>query len=176
MFEIEFRAKFNLGKYRVVKKYLDHHAKKLGEDDKDCYYYIFSDKLLKLVNNVSKKTAKFSLKLNRLGNGASFPEIEFYFPQNQFETARRLVDNLNLPVKIMHGLQKRLNYSYRGCEVALKHSSDWGYHLEIEKMIKSKNDQKKSEERIRQVAAELNVKLMSEEELKKFIRKVESKL
>jgi len=175
MFEIEFRTKFDLEKYNEVKKYLDTHAKNLGEDNKDCYYYIFSDKLLKLVNNTSKKTAKISLKLNRIGEGAAFPETEFYFIPEQFETAKILFDNLALPANVMHGPQQRINYKYGNCEIALKYSDAWGYHMEIEQMISRKDQQAEAESQIKKVADEIGVTLMSEEELKKFTREAEKK-
>lgn len=176
MFEIEFRSRFNKKKFIELKKYLDDHAENLGEDNKDCYYYIFPDKLLKLVSNTSKKTAKISLKLNRIGEGTVFPEIEFYFNPQEFDKAKKLLDALNLPAKIMHGPQERVNYRYKGCEIALKHSDTWGYHLEIEKVIETKEKQQEAEEQIRRVADELGVQLMSEEELKEFTRAVESKV
>ncbi len=175
MFEIEFRAKFNKERFDELKKYLDAHAKNLGDDDKDCYYYIFSDKLLKLVHNTSQKTAKISLKLNRIGEGAMFPEIEAYFPQEEFDTMHRLIDALGLPAKVMYGPQKRVNYEYRGCEIALKWSDAWGYHMEIEQVVTSPEERENAEKQIREVADELGIALMSEEELKRFTREAESK-
>ena len=175
MFEVEFRSRFSKEKYDALKAYLEQHAENLGEDNKDCYYYIFSDKLLKAVNNLSQKTAKLSLKFNRIGDGAVFPETEFYFPAEQFDNARRLLDGLNLPVKVMHGPQQRINYRYKDCELDLKYSDAWGYHLEIEQMINSKDGQPMAEAHIHQVAMELGVQLMSEEELKEFTRQAESK-
>ena len=176
MFEVEFRAKFNKEKYEELKYYLDVHAKNLGEDNKDCYYYIFQNKLLKIVNNLSRKTAKISLKLNRIGEGAIFPETEVFFSPNDFSMMRHLIDNLGLPVKVMHGPQKRVNFEYRGCEIGLKWSEAWGYHMEIEQVIATPNERDKAEKQIREVADELDVKLMSEEELKEFTREAESKV
>jgi adenylate cyclase class IV len=174
--EIEFRARFGKEKYDALKAYLDEHAENLGEDNKDCYYYIFSDKLLKLVNNLSQKTTKLSLKLNRIGDGAAFPEVEFYFPSEQFNNARRLLDGLGLPVKVIHGPQERINYVYKNCEVALKYSDAWGYHLEIERRVGSKKEQAAAEVCIRGVVKESGVRLMTEDELKEFTRQVESKI
>ena len=173
MFEVEFRSRFDLKKYETLKSYLDQHAEKLGDDNKDCYYYIFPDKLLKLVNNISKGTAKMSLKLNKIGQGAVFPEVEIYFPPDQFDVAHRLLDDLSLPAKVMHGPQKRINYRYRDCEIALKYSEAWGYHMEIEQVIDSRKKSLEAEVHIRRVADELGARLMSEEELKEFTRQFE---
>lgn len=175
MFEIEFRAKFNKGTYNTLKAYLDQNAENLGEDNKDAYYYIFTDKLLKVIHNTSKKNAKISLKLNRIGEGAAFPEIEFYFPENEFDVARHLIDALGLQAKVMHGPQQRVNYRYKDCEIALKFSDAWGYHMEIEQIIDAKEKQTEAEKQIRRVSKELGVQLMTEEELRVFTREAESK-
>lgn len=176
MLEIEFRSIFNKDKYDKLKKFLDSNAENLGEDDKDCYYYIFSNKLVKLVNNISKKSCKISLKLNKIGEGAAFPEYELYFPQDQLDTAKKILDNLVVPDKIMHGPQKRTNYHYGECEIALKHSDVWGYHAEIEKVVNSPIEQGAAEEKIRLLARELGIVLMSDEDLKKFAKEAEGKI
>ncbi len=173
MFEIEFRTKFGKEKYEALKEYLETHAENLGADDKDCYYYIFPDKLLKVVHNTSQKTAKISLKLNRIGEGAVFPETEIFFSPDDFETMHHLVDNLGLPAKVMHGPQQRVNYQYHDCEIALKWSDAWGYHMEIEQVIATKEKQKEAEAQIHKVADELGVVLMSEDELKRFTKEAE---
>jgi adenylate cyclase class IV len=175
MFEIEFRARFDEATYNKLKAYLDEHAEVLGEDNKDCHYFIFPDKLLKLVHNISKKNAKISLKLSSLGQGAAFEEIEFTFPEGQIESARKLLDALALPVKTMHEGQQRVNYTYKGCEIALKYSKTWGYHLEIEQVIDRKEKQAEAEVHIREVANELDVHLMSDEDLRLFLQEVESR-
>jgi len=175
MFEVEFRSRFNLKKFNTLKKFLDKNAENLGQDNKDCYFYIFSDKLLKLVNNISKKTAKISLKLNRIGKGSLFPERELYFNPKDFNSACSFFDDILSPDKKMHDFQERINYSYKDCEIALKYSKIWGYHMEIEQMIDKKEKHKEAENHIRQIASELGVDLMSEKELKKFIKKAESK-
>jgi adenylate cyclase class IV len=175
MFEVEFRSRFNLKKFNTLKKFLDKNAENLGQDNKDCYFYIFSEKLLKLVNNISKKTAKISLKLNRIGKGSLFPERELYFNPKDFKNACSLFDAFLSPDKKMHDFQERINYRYKNCEIALKYSKIWGYHMEIEQMIDKKLKHKIAEDHIRQIANELGVNLMSEKELKKFIEKAESK-
>ncbi len=173
MLEVEFRAKLSKKKYDELHAFLQEHGENLGEDNKDCYYYILPDRLVKVVQNTSKKTAKVSLKLNRIGNGASFPEYEFSFDPGEFERARQLFNKLGLPGKIMHGPQERTNYAYKDCEIALKLSDAWGYHLEIEQVVPGENQQQQAEAHIRAVAQDLGVELMSEEALKAFTEEAE---
>ena len=75
----------------------------------------------------------------------------------------------------MYGPQKRINYLYQDCEIALKFSDAWGYHLEIEQVVDSLDKKSVVEAQIRTVSAELGISLMTEEELKEFTRKAESK-
>lgn len=176
MYEIEMRARFNEAKYNSLKAFLDKNAECLGEDNKECDYLIFADKLLKLVKNTSKNTAKVSLKMNRIGQGSAFEEIEFAFASEDFEKARQLFAKLDLPVKVMRGPQRRINYVYKDCEIALKWSEVWGYHLEIEQMVPDPAQKEAAETRMRAVAEELGIELMSEEELKKFVVQAEENI
>jgi len=133
--EIEFRARFNADKYKELKKLLDARAKNLGEDDKDVYFFIFPDKLLKVVNNVSKKNAGIVLKLNKIGKGSAFEEIVVPIEQKYITEAVRIFTKMKLTDNSMRSFQKRQNYFYKGAELALKYSDVWGHHLELEKVI-----------------------------------------
>ena len=74
--EVEFRSMFDKNKYNKLAKFLNANAEDLGKDDKDVYFFIFPDKLLKVVNNISQKTAKLVMKLTKIGHGNAFEEIE----------------------------------------------------------------------------------------------------
>ncbi|MFP4539793.1 MAG: hypothetical protein ACLFNN_02535 [Candidatus Paceibacterota bacterium] len=124
MYEIEYRGVFDAQKFKDLKGYLDRRAESLGQDDKDCYFHIFPDKLLKLVKDTSKVNTKVSLKLNRIGEGSSFPETEFYFDIEEF--GKRFPFLKTLPAKVMHEPQERINNRYKECEIALKYSNTRG--------------------------------------------------
>jgi len=74
--EVEFRSMFSEKKYNDIKIFLEKNAKDLSEDNKDVYFFILQDKLVKVVNNISKKNAKIVLKLNKIGKGSDFEETE----------------------------------------------------------------------------------------------------
>ncbi len=176
MYEIEFRGKLTKDKYEAVTSFLQDHAKNLGDDNKDVIYYILPDKLLKLVKNTSQNNAKVSLKMNRIGDGAAFEEIEFYLPIEEYDNSTLLFQKLGLDAKKMEGPQLRVNYIYKDCEIAMKYSDVWGYHFEIEKMVESEHDQAEAEKQIRLVAGELGLPIMTEEELKDFTSSVENNI
>ena len=70
MIEIEFRAVITKKKYNWLGSFLARKGKDLGEDDKNVFFFIMPDKLLKVVDEKSKKKAKVVLKMNKIGKGA----------------------------------------------------------------------------------------------------------
>lgn len=171
--EVEFRARFDEDKYKELELFLKAKAEDLGKDDKNVFFFIFPDKLLKVVDNVSKKTAKIVLKLNKIGLGSDFEEIEIPISSSEVSKAVNMLSLLNLGADLMESFQKRHNYRYKGVEVALKYSNHWGYHLEIETMIDSLEQKKEAEQKIKEVAKELDIHLMTDEELKAFTQEAE---
>ncbi len=170
--EIEYRSRFDKKEHDRLKRFLDVHAKDLGKDDKDVYFFLFPDKLLKTVNNVSRGTAKIVLKLNKIGKGSDFEEIEIPINQKDFDKAAKLFLSLKTG-EWMRSFQKRRNYLYKGVELALKWSNVWGYHLELERVINDTADRGKAAEKIRAVAKELGVRIMTDKELKEFTKRTE---
>lgn len=171
--EIEFRALLTRDKYDDLKDFLNTNSKDLGKDDKDVYFFILPDKLVKIVNNISKKSAKLAIKLNKIGQGADFEEIEIPINIKDIDNALKLLTSLNFTDNIMHSYQKRHNYLYKDVEVALKYSDIWGYHTELEIVIDDKSKKSWAESKIRKIANELNIKLMSDKELTKFTQRAE---
>ncbi len=173
--EIEYRSRFSEVDYKRLFDFLTHHAKNLGQDDKDVFFFIMPDKLLKVVNEIAKKKAKIVLKLNKIGKGSDFEELEIPIRQDSVMPAVRLFKHLELTNNIMHSFQKRHNFFYRGVEIALKHSDEWDYHAELETVISNTKDKKDAIEKIAKVTKELDIRLMSEKELREFTRKAEIK-
>lgn len=172
MYEIEHRALLTEELFSELESTLLKDGNFLGQDDKEVAYYIFSEKLLKVVKNTSKKTGVLSLKLNALGNGSSFQEFELSFAPEDFDTMRTICDSISTPNQVIVGTQRRKNFSYNDVEIALKWSEDWGYHAEFELMIEDLSEKDSADAKIRQVAGELSVTLMTEEEVAAFSAKV----
>lgn len=172
--EIEFRSRFSEKKYRGLERFLNKNAKNLGKDDKDVFFFIMPDKLLKVVNDISKKSAKIVIKLNKIGEGSHFEEIEIPISQKSVSGAVKIFKSLGITHNIMRSFQKRQNYIYKGVELALKHSNAWGYHLELEITVNNLKKKQKAENTIRNVAEELDVKLMTDRELSRFTKKAEA--
>lgn len=173
MFEIEKRGILTKRKYDELLSFLRTNGESLGADDKNVVYYIYDDKLLKVVDNISKRNAKISLKTNKIGKGSVFPETEVSFPREDFDKIKLILDSIAKPQKVMQGVQKRYNFLYKGCEFALKWSKYWNYHFEIEKVVEHQKQIDTANNDLEMVAKELGIKIMSDNELKAFTKKAE---
>ena len=174
--EVEFRAMISKEKYDWLNNFLKENAKDLGQDDKDTCFYIFPDKLFKVVNETSKSRAKIVLKDNHISSGSSLKEWEIYFDQKDFEKAIDLFNHLGLPAKTARDFQERHNYVYKDVEIAVKFSEQWQHHVEMEIVLDDISKKTEAEEKIKNVAEELGIKLMTNEELRIFTKKFEDKL
>jgi len=171
--EIELRSVFDRKKYNELKEFLGKNAEDLGEDDKDVFFFLLPDKITKATHNVSKKTAKIVIKLNRIGRGTSdFEEIEIPINPSDFDKAVKLFSALPFD-QIQNSYQKRHNYLLDGVEIALKWTESWGYHMELEIVVDDVAKREEAENKIRKVAEKLGVQIMSEEELKDFTKKID---
>ncbi len=171
--EIELRSIFSRKEHDQIKKYLDKNARDLGEDDKDVYFFLLPDRITKAVNNVSRKSAKIVIKLNRIGRGTSdFEEIEIPIDPSDFDRAVELFSALKFD-QIQNSYQKRHNYLLDGVEIALKWTDSWGYHMELEIVVDDKLKKDAAEIKIRKVADKLGVRIMTENELKEFAKKID---
>lgn len=174
MYEIEHRALLTEEKYKTLQTKLSETAECLGEDDKEVAYFIFPGKLLKVVRNTSRGSAKLSLKLSALGEGSSFQEVEIAFEESGFDAMKELCKAVSAPDQIIEGTQKRTNYLLDGVEIALKWSEDWGFHAEFEIMVTSLSEKEEADAKIYTVAESLGITLMTNEEVKEFLEKVKS--
>ncbi|PIR40043.1 MAG: hypothetical protein COV33_01720 [Candidatus Zambryskibacteria bacterium CG10_big_fil_rev_8_21_14_0_10_34_34] len=175
MLEIEKRGFLTEKQYNHLLYFLEKNGESLGADDKDVVYYIYPDKLLKAVHNISKGDAKISLKMNKIGTGSVFPETEVFFLEDDFDKIKLIIGEIAKPDKVMEGIQKRKNFIYKDCEFAIKWSKEWNYHFEIEILVKNKNEVNNAEKKLEIIAEELGIKILTENELKEFTKKAEER-
>jgi len=171
--EIELRALINERKFIELNKFLKKNGKYLGRDNKDTYFFLFSDKLLKVTNNLDKSSAKITLKLNKIGVGSDFKEIEIPIAPKDVEKTVEAFKHLGFDDN-QYSYQYRNNYTYKGIEVAVKYTQSWGFHVELEILIDGNEDKDKTLNKIKAVAKELELKIMTDAELKKFTSKIDN--
>lgn len=77
------------------------------------------------------------------------------------------------PSQIIEGEQKRKNYVYKECEIAVKWSKDYKHHFEIEKMTENQSDVDNLENELDILVEELGLVSMTNDELKQFQQKIQ---
>jgi adenylate cyclase class IV len=173
MIEVEFRALLDKEHHDQLMALLLKNAEDLGADDKEITYFLFPDKLLKVVNGISNASAKISLKLKRFGQGPDAEEHEVEINPAEVPKAISLLDAFGFK-NHSSDFNKRHNFRYKGVEIALKYSDEveWGHHLEMEILIDDPLAKSPAEAKIKSLADELGVKLMSESDLVALEQKI----
>jgi adenylate cyclase class IV len=178
--EVEMRARFDEKTYRALLDQLAAQATDLGADDKQIHFYTLEDKLIKVVDNVSQGSAKMVMKTERIGRGSVFPEIEISIKQDDIVNAVRFLDELELSGSKHTAFTHRRNYRFLDVDIAVKWSEAWGYHAEFEVLLDTEHPTEAevtaAQARIREVANQLDVVLMTEEQLAEFTRAFEESL
>lgn len=171
--EIELRSRFDKTTYDRLQDFLIKNAEDLGEDNKRIWFFVMPDKLLKVTHNISKQNGKITLKLTKIGYGKSFEEIEYLIKEQDIEKAIKLFTELGHEYLYEPEILRH-DFSYKGVELALKYSKTWGYHMELEILTDSKENEQAAERQIHEVAKELTIPIMSEQELKDFTSNIEA--
>lgn len=169
--EIELRARFDKDTHDRLVTRLAQVGEDLGQDDKHIYFYVLPDQLLKVTDNKAAGTAKITLKGSRIGQGSAFPETEFPIAQADVEAAVRIFNALGFEAEMHEAFNFRRNFRLREVEIAVKWSEAWGYHAEFEVLLSddaSEQDRTEAEALIHSVAADLGVRLMTDQELAAF--------
>ncbi|MGW6572874.1 CYTH domain-containing protein [Streptomyces xanthophaeus] len=169
--EIEMRARFDKDAHEQLLARLTQEAEDLGCDDKNIFFYVLPDQLLKVTDNTAAGSAKITLKASKIGQGAAFPETEFAIGREDVPAAVRIFNALGFEDTMHQAFNQRHNFRFRGVEIAVKWSDAWGHHAEFEVLLDDEASVTARDEavaRIGAVADELGVHLMTEEELAEF--------
>lgn len=170
--EVELRSLIDEKKFLELNDFLSKNGDDLGEDNKDTHFFLFPDKLLKVTENITKNNAKLTLKLQKIGIGSHFEEIEIYFSPEDTGKMIRIFEIIGLKDH-QYSYQSRHNYFYKNIEFALKYTVSWGFHCEMEIMVSSADNATDAIKEITLVASELGLEIMTDDELKKFTAKID---
>ncbi len=166
--EIEFRALIDYSKRGDLIKFLRRAGIDLGEDNKRVFFIEAPGKIIKVEHNTSRNSGKLVLKLNYIGNGSSFEEIEVPISPGAVPRVLEILSHLGFD-QVQDTYQIRHNFEYGGVQIAIKYSPDWGHHVELEIVIHDNIMRTEAEARIRSVAEDLGLQLMSDDELAAFV-------
>ena len=171
--ELEYGACITEADYLRLRDFLSKEGKTIGSDNKDTHFFIWLDKVVKVVFNKDSEKAKISLKPGRIGKQSHFDEIELLIDIGQAEKAVEFFKTMS-PDDIQFVYQFRTNYEYKGVEIALKYTRSWGFHVELEIMLDSVEEKEKADLRIKKVASELGLEIMQDDELAEYTTKIDS--
>lgn len=169
--EIEMRARFPKESHDQLVARLNADGEDLGNDDKHIYFYVLPDQLLKVTDNTAAGTAKITLKGSKIGQGSAFAETEFAISPADVSAAVKVFNSLGFEPAMHEAFNFRHNYRFDGVEIAVKWSEAWGYHAELELLLDDGASDAARDEaaaKIMDVAAELGITLMTEQELADF--------
>ncbi|WP_042419685.1 hypothetical protein [Streptacidiphilus anmyonensis] len=169
--EIEMRARFDKETHDQLVALLMEKAEDLGQDDKHIYFFVLPDQLLKVTDNKSAGTAKITLKNSKIGQGSAFGETEFPIAQQDVAAAVEVFNALGFQEAMHEAFNFRRNFNFKGIEIAVKWSEAWGYHAEFERLLTDDATAAAKDEAVAEitdVADELGVTLMTEDELAAF--------
>jgi adenylate cyclase class IV len=176
--EVEFRAKMSASQFAAVEDRLRQVAEDLGPDDKQIWFYVLPDKLLKVVHDRSHDSGRIVVKSNKIGHGAVFPETEVRIPVEDIPAAIRIFDMLGFSDLMHQAANRRHNYRYRHVEIAMKWSEAWSHHAELEVLLPDGSSAEAiaaAESAIASVAADLGIRLMTDQQLVALVSEFEIK-
>lgn len=165
--EVEVRGIITKEEFEKAKSFLDQNSESREEDNRESYFFIVPNLNLKVAKAISKNKAKLALKTGEESSIAN-QEFELALKPEEVETAISILTNLGFD-KYKKSDQIRTNYIYKGCEIALKWSKDWSYHFEMEFVTEDESKVEELKATLNQLATEINLKPMSEEEIDSFI-------
>lgn len=170
--EVEFRGILSKRRYEELLNFFKKHAEDLGEDNRETVFFIIPDKTFKVTKNISKNKAKIALKVGNIKTGKQ-EEIEIPLDIKEVGKTINLFKALGFD-ELQYTSQKRHNFLYEGIEFAVKHSDDWDYHFEAEMIVSDKNQVRDAEQKIRKVCQKLNLRLLTEQEIKEMCERIDA--
>jgi len=170
--EIEYYSLITPEKHEELNQFLIQNAEDFGEDNKESYYFLLEGKTFKVVNNISKNSAKIVLKIGRIGEGDFFDETEVSIAPEEYENTVKIFTNI-LPCPFIKSFQERHNFNYKGVDISVKYSDEWDHHVELETLVNDLAEKEMADKKIFEVAEELGLKILTIKEAKALTEKIE---
>ncbi len=145
-------------------------AKDLGENNTESIFYLGGNYHLKVSKLTSKNKAKIALKQSQYGDEFSH-EFEVHFAAEDAASAEKIMDVLLADKPKVPTTQKRHDFLLDTVEIAVKYSDDWGYHVELEKLVESEADIALALNEIKSIAEKLFISVLSKEEAAAHIKR-----
>lgn len=144
-YEYEERYLLTEEQFLEIEKTLRAQATNAVLDNKKSYFFVLPDVNVSIASSPKKTVLKY--KGGQIGKGNGFKEYEIGLDPAAFDDAIELFESL-LGLKPQYSEQFRINFLLEdGVEAALKYTQSWGFHLELEKVYTSTEDDKTENEK-----------------------------
>lgn len=165
--EVEIRSFITKDKYYSLKSLFTEKADLIEESEEETYY-LKGDKDLRIQK--SDKRAKLWLKEGEI-HDESRNEIEVTFDCRKFDDLKLILEKIGYRPKVKWA-RRRLKYKKNNMIYCLDFTKDFGYILEIEKVIDCNAEEEAVLNKIKKRFKELNVEITPRREFQKKNTKI----
>lgn len=170
LIEVEVRGLLSKEKWLYLASYLKQNSEEYENDDKLSYFFVISSGILKVNDEVTKKTAKIVYKY---GDESKNILDEYEIAISKKDVPKVVDMFVKLGYENVNKVpQKRINFRYKNAIFSLKDTPDFGPHFEIEKKAKNKSDAMKKRTELKQICKDLGVVPMTPKQIRDLIIKV----
>lgn len=171
--EVELRGVLTKDKYKKIIAYLKTVADNEEVDDKISYFFVIRGGILKISDEEFKNKAKISYKQG--GESKSIlEEYEIPIAREDVQKTIKVFKDLGF-TNVNTVQQKRINFKYKGAEISIKDTPDYGPHFEIEMIAKNQEDAKLKRKVLFEICKDLDLKTLSQQEIKDLIISINTK-
>lgn len=168
-FEVELRALLTKNQHDSLLKQFSKTSK--GQrDDAEVYTFLTKYMNIKIKKLVTQGKAKITVK-----KGAEYKqgvdETELPINPSDIQKAVKLITALGYK-KHIPSIHKRTNFVIDGIQVALKHETNWKYHMEAEIVVKNEKEIESAKQKLHAFFKKLHITPMTEEQTRTLINSI----
>ena len=171
--EVEVRGLLTNEAYTRILSLLRKISDQEEEDNKTSYFFVIENGILKISDEETKNRAKISYKLGDESKNI-LHEYEIHISRSDVEKTIGVFKNLGF-INVNEVPQKRINFKYKGAEISIKDTPDFGPHFEIEMMAVNQEDADIKRKILIKLCDELGLKILFEQEIRDLIISVNTK-
>jgi adenylate cyclase class IV len=178
--EVEFRGKLTKKEFDRVKSYLER-TNELKSEKRRLTFMYFRDNIPKNINDIkdekvdlrlriTNRQPELVLKYGLFNVGGAREELSIALDRQDVEKYIQLLALLGWNIGVIYAT-KIFIYKYQSAEIALVDIANFGYNFEIE-ILTDNTHVEIAQNKIKNIIAKLNLKVMSEREFKEQCNKI----
>lgn len=174
-FDAEFRALLDKKSYSRIEDYLLNVASDLGKQETLTHFFVLPKKFLKISQDLTTDRVELALKSSDSKNSKFVREKKAHIYSKDFLPLISLIKDLNITKDISISKQLKHIFKYKNAFLVLKHSDNWGYHIELNIPLKEISCKEDALKLAAEIEIELNIHFLTTEELMTFTDSIMAK-